>query len=83
MKTVLTLFIFDKIGDVIVKSLRTLMITVCELIYSLIVFCFDVFEELGTAKIITDTEINEIFNKVSLILGIFMVFRLTFAAIND
>ena len=82
MKTFLTLLIFDKIGETIIKSLRTLMMAICELVYKLIVFCFDVFENLGTAKIVSDVAVSGIFNKISLILGIFMVFRLTFAAIQ-
>lgn len=82
MKTFLTLLIFDKIGDAILKSLRTLMMAICELVYNLIVFCFDVFQKLGTAQIVSDAAVNGIFNKISLILGIFMIFRLTFAAIQ-
>lgn len=82
MNKFLTLLIFDKIGETILKSLRTLMMAICELVYNLIVFCFDVFQKLGTAQIVSDAAVNGIFNKISLILGIFMIFRLTFAAIQ-
>lgn len=68
------------IGDSILQALRTLTLTVCETIYSLICFCFDIFNEMGTVTL--DIDVNGIFKRVEFILGLFMLFRLTFAGIQ-
>lgn len=68
------------IGDSILQALRTLTLAVCETIYSLICFCFDIFNEMGTATL--DIDVNGIFKRVEFILGLFMLFRLTFAGIQ-
>lgn len=78
------MYILDgKVTTAIVDAIRSLMITFCSLIYRLIVFCFDVFEKIGAANDILSTDIIvNITNKISLILGLFMIFRLTFAFIQ-
>ena len=63
-------------------SLRVLMLEICNIVYRLISFCFSIFESLGTAEIITNDKVQAIFSRVSLILGLFMVFRITFAFIE-
>lgn len=77
-----TLGFFSKIGEAIMDSLRTFMLTLCDGIYRLIYFTFYVFEKLGTATIIQEDQVQSIFTRVGLIIGIFMVFRLTFAFIQ-
>ena len=78
------MYILDgNVTTAIVDAIRSLMITFCSLIYRLIVFCFDVFEKIGAANDILSTVIIvNITNKISLILGLFMIFRLTFAFIQ-
>lgn len=78
------MYILDgNVTTAIVDAIRSLMITFCSLIYRLIVFCFDVFEKIGAANDILSTDIIvNITNKISLILGLFMIFRLTFAFIQ-
>lgn len=78
------MYILDRnVTTAIVDAIRSLMITFCSLIYRLIVFCFDVFEKIGAANDILSTDIIvNITNKISLILGLFMIFRLTFAFIQ-
>lgn len=78
------MYILDgNLTTAIVDAIRSLMITFCSLIYRLIVFCFDVFEKIGAANDILSTDIIvNITNKISLILGLFMIFRLTFAFIQ-
>jgi len=78
------MYILDgNVTTAIVDAIRSLMITLCSLIYRLIVFCFDVFEKIGAANDILSTDIIvNITNKISLILGLFMIFRLTFAFIQ-
>ena len=78
------MYILDgNVTTAIVDAIRSLMITFCSLIYRLIIFCFDVFEKIGAANDILSTDIIvNITNKISLILGLFMIFRLTFAFIQ-
>lgn len=78
------MYILDgNVTTAIVDAIRSLMITFCSLIYRLIVFFFDVFEKIGAANDILSTDIIvNITNKISLILGLFMIFRLTFAFIQ-
>ena len=70
------MYILDgNVTTAIVDAIRSLMITFCSLIYRLIVFCFDVFEKIGAANDILSTDIIvNITNKISLILGLFMIF---------
>ena len=77
-----TLGFFSEIGEAIMDSIRTFMLTLCDGIYRLIYFTFYVFEKLGTATIIQEEQVQDIFTRVGLIIGIFMVFRLTFAFIQ-
>lgn len=64
----------------IVDAARTLALFFCEIIYSLICFCFDIFNGFGKVRL--DIDVSAIFQRVELVLGLFMVFRLTFAAIE-
>lgn len=64
----------------IVDAARTLALFFCEIIYSLICFCFDIFNGFGKVRL--DIDASAIFQRVELVLGLFMVFRLTFAAIE-
>ena len=77
-----TLGILNEIGKAIMDGLRTLMLTLCDVIYKMIYLTFNIFEKLGTAQIIEDSQVQEIFNRVGLIIGIFMLFRLTFSFIQ-
>lgn len=72
------LFMFDEtdILDILSDFLRGLFAFLCEIIYPGIASLYNLFIEMGTL-IYTD-EFSVIYNKISLIIGIFMVFRLTF-----
>lgn len=77
------MYILDgNVTTAIVDAIRSLMITLCSLVYKLIVFSFDIFEKIGTASILSTDIIENLTNKVSLILGLFMIFRLTLAFIQ-
>lgn len=73
-----TMSIMSAIQD----SLRTLMLDICSIIYRLIAFCFEVFYNLGTANLLKEDAVQKIISRFSLIIGIFMVFRVTFAFIQ-
>lgn len=70
------------IGLAIQKTIRTLLLTLCEFVYSMIVFFFNIFEAIGTAEIVKDTYIMDVYERVGLILGLFMIFRITFSTIQ-
>lgn len=71
---------FLGIGRAIEHGFRTLMFILCDGVYRLIYLTFYIFEKLGSARIIEDTQ--GIVNRISLIIGLFMVFRVTFAFIQ-
>ena len=63
-------------------ALRSLMLSLCDIIYRLISFVYEVFYNLGTARLLFDSDVQPIFRKVGLIIGLFMVFRVAFAFIQ-
>lgn len=71
---------FLGIGRAIEQGFRTLMFILCDGVYRLIYLTFYIFEKLGSARIIEDTQ--GIVNRISLIIGLFMVFRVTFAFVQ-
>lgn len=73
---------WDKVGSAIMEALRSLMLSLCEVIYKFIVFFYDIFMMLGNASILDDSVIQEIYHRVGLILGLFMVFRVVFSLIQ-
>lgn len=78
----MNILLLGKVGDAINDGFRSLMFILCELVYSLIAFTFKVFQGLGTAEIISAKEINVLFGRISLIIGLFMIFRVTFSFIQ-
>lgn len=71
---------FLGIDRAIEHGFRTLMFILCNGVYRLIYLTFYIFEKLGSARIIEDTQ--GIVNRISLIIGLFMVFRVTFAFVQ-
>jgi len=71
----------DNVIDIINNALRGLFGFLCEIIYPGIAGLYDLFKELGTQLYIDD--FVTIYNKISLIIGIFMVFRVTFWLIES
>lgn len=63
-------------------ALRGLMLSLCEIVYNLISFCFEVLYNLGRANILNNDILDPIFRKIGLIIGIFMIFRVTFAFVQ-
>lgn len=79
------MYILDLWSDVkysILVAVRTLFLDLCSAIYKLIVYTCDIFFSLGETKILDDPTIQGIYTRVGLILGLFMIFRLTFAGIQ-
>lgn len=65
------------------QGLRTLMGNILALIYSLIEYLYTVFVYLSKAQILENEYIQEIYRKVGMILGIFMLFKLIFSLIQS
>ena len=63
-------------------ALRSLMLSLCDIIYRLISFVYEVFYNLGTARLLFDSDVQPIFRKVGLLIGMFMIFRVAFAFIQ-
>lgn len=69
-------FLDSKVLEIINDALRGLAAHLCEVIYSVIADIYEVFVKM-TELIYTD-DLTAIYNKISLFLGIFMIFRLSF-----
>lgn len=73
---------FLSIGESINDAFRSLMLTLCNAVYQLIVFFSDMFFRLGSAEIFKNETIKEIYARIGLILGLFMIFRVTIVLIQ-
>lgn len=66
----------ESVINIISDALRGLFAILCEAIYPFIVKTYQLFTELGL--LFYSDDFVKIYNKISLIIGIFMVFRVTF-----
>lgn len=62
--------------DMVVNALNGLMAWLCEIIYPWIASVYGLFMDLSS--LVYTEEFNAIYNKISLLIGIFMLFRVTF-----
>ena len=76
------IWFIDEIGEAIYEGLRALLMSLCEAIYSLIMLAFKLFMVIGEANILDNDIVVGIYQRVGLILGIFMLFKLTFSFIQ-
>ena len=65
------------------QALRTFSCTIAAVIYNFIVDLYNVFMYTARAEILESSFIQVIYNKVGMILGIFMVFKLSFSLIQS
>lgn len=63
-------------------ALNILSAWLCQTIYPLIAYVYKLFYNIGTLRIITDEKINPIYNRITLILGLVMLFVITFQLIQ-
>lgn len=71
------------IGEAIVDSLRTLALNIFEVLLKGITALYTLFMGIvGWHDFVETPEIQQIFTRIGLILGLFMVFKLTFSAIE-
>lgn len=69
-------FELTDIPEMIVNAGRAFCGMLCEFIYPLIGKLYQIFVNMGT--LFVNDNFSEIYNKISLIIGVFMVFRVTF-----
>lgn len=77
------LSILEDIGNAIIQAIRTLMGVFAALLYNFIVDLYNVFMIIARVQILNDNYIQSIYNKVGIILGLFMVFKLSFSLIQS
>lgn len=77
-------FLFlEDVGFAIKQSLRTASGKLAALLYNFIVDMYEVFMALARAQILRNEIIQNIYNRVGLILGLFMVFKLAFSLLQS
>ena len=64
------------------NMIRTLLASLCDIVYRMIILFYQLFMAIGDATILTSSDIQKIFNRIGLILGIIMMFRLVFSFIQ-
>lgn len=74
-------FDLEDIVDMVNNILRGLFANICKIIYPWIANLYDIFKDLGS--LVYSDQFTAIYNKISLIIGIFMVFRVTFWLIES
>lgn len=70
------------VGELATAFFRSLFVNICTFLNQLLIFFFTVFERIGKARLVSDPDTQDLFIRISLLLGIFMVFRLSFAFIQ-
>ena len=64
------------------SMIRTLLASLCDIVYRGIIIFYQLFMAVGDATILTSNDVQKIFNRVGLILGIIMMFRLIFSFVQ-
>lgn len=77
------LSIFSDIGFAIEQALRTFSGQIAAVLYNFIVYLYNIFMILARAEILNDNYIQAIYNRVGMILGVFMIFKLSFSLIQS
>lgn len=75
--------VFGDIGNSIGVALRSFVGWVISQIFNLIVYLFEVFDIISKTEILENEFIKNIYRKVGLILGLFMLFKLVFSLVNS
>lgn len=68
--------------DTIETYWRTILLALCKPVYQLIVYVYELFEVVGTAEILTNDALTTIYNRVGMLLGVYMMFRIIFSFIQ-
>ena len=75
-------FLIDSPAKNAVDIFRRIMLLLSTCALELINYTFDIFIRLGKAEFLTSSQIQSIYSRVTLILGIFMLFKMIFSFIQ-
>ena len=71
------------IGQSVSDAIRTVLGSLAAIIYNTIIWVYDLFEYIARAEILDNALVESIYNKVGLILGVFMLFKLIFSLVQS
>lgn len=75
-------FLFGDIGKIIQQAIRTFFGSLAATIYTVIAYLYNIFILIAKAEILNSEMVQKVYRSVGLILGIFMIFKLTFSLIQ-
>ena len=75
-------FLIDSPAKNAIDIFRRIMLLLSTCALELINYTFDIFIKLGKAEFLTSSQIQSIYSRVTLILGIFMLFKMIFSFIQ-
>ena len=75
--------LFSNIGFSIKQALRTFSCKIACVLYDFIVDLYNVFMYTARAEVLSSDFVQGIYNKIGMILGLFMVFKLSFSLIQS
>ena len=74
---------WNQIGDSIIQATRTFFGMLAGYIYDFIAILYNLFELIAVAEFLDNEFVRTIYRKIGLILGLFMVFKLSFSLIQS
>ena len=77
-----TLSLMGDIASAIKHAFRILIGRIATLIYNLIINIYDLFMYISRAEILDNDLVQAVYQRVGMILGLFMLFKLTFTLIQ-
>ena len=80
--SMLTNFLALDVGAAFEDALNSLILNINIAIYNLINFLYNLFENLAVAEFLDNSIIEGVYQRVGLILGLLMIFKLTFSLIQ-
>ena len=76
----------DLVGDlklIVVGMIRQLFYTICSAVYMMITYVYNIFIMLCNGQLLRPSEINELFSRVGVLLGIIMILRVILSFIQS
>ena len=75
--------VFTQIGSYIWTAIRSLIAIICATLYEYIVDLYNVFMVIARADVLNNEYVQLIYRRVGMLLGLFMIFRLSFSLIQS
>lgn len=69
-------------SSIMLDLIRTVLLDLCNIVYKLIIVLYELFMAVGDATILNSSSVQTIYNRIGLILGIIMMFRLIFSFVQ-